>query len=102
MAIFANFDIHSSTCADLGFKRGTEKFGDCVLKLIELDIKRSGNVQIAEQFQTKRQDQASQMLIEMGLGLLSGSTTTQTQTPKWPKRQRCQFNSIGHLWCTEQ
>jgi hypothetical protein len=71
---------HSSTCKEIGFTPGTEKFGDCVLKLVELDIKRGGNVQAAKQFQRKRQDKASEMLIQLGLGLLSQSTTTQTQT----------------------
>ena len=84
---------HSATCKEIGFKPGTEKFGDCVLKLIELDIKRGGNVQAAEQFQRKRQDQGSQMLIELGLGLLSGSTTqTQINTNQ---RSTCRWQSGG-------
>lgn len=33
----ADFDINEAiiTCKDLGFKKGTEKFGECVLKLTE-------------------------------------------------------------------
>jgi len=93
---------HSATCKEIGFKPGTEKFGDCVLKLVELDIKRGGNVQAAEQFQRKRQDQGSQMLIELGLGLLSGSTTqTQTNTNQ---RSTCRWQSGGigqpYMTCT--
>ena len=97
--------MHSVTCKELGFKHGTEKFGDCVLKLVELDIKRGGNVQAAEQFQRKRQDQGSQMLIELGLGLLSGSSgsTTQTQT-NTNQRSTCRWQSGGvgqpYMTCT--
>ncbi len=93
---------HSSTCKEIGFTPGTEKFGDCVLKLVELDIKRGGNVQAAEQFQRKRQDKASEMLIQLGLGLLSGSTTqTQTNTNQ---RSTCRWQSGGigqpYMTCT--
>ncbi len=31
-------DDYKSTCKDIGFKPGTEKFGDCVLKLKKKDV----------------------------------------------------------------
>ena len=33
-----NLDDYKSTCKDIGFKPGTEKFGDCVLKLKKKDV----------------------------------------------------------------
>ena len=36
--------VAKSQCADLGFTTGTEKFGDCVLKLIDMSNSNAGNV----------------------------------------------------------
>ena len=45
-----NFTIKDKKeqCAAIGFKPNTEKFADCVLRLVELDVKRQTTNQIAE------------------------------------------------------
>ena len=68
-------------CEVIGFTPKTEKFADCVLKLVELDIKtqadnqinvaqNSGNTQIANELQQMRNTSNSQYLMDLGQQLL--------------------------------
>jgi hypothetical protein len=41
MASFADLTAYKIQCADIGFKKGTEKFGDCVMELKKRDAGRS-------------------------------------------------------------
>jgi len=41
MASFADLTAYKSQCTDIGFKKGTEKFGDCVMELKKRDAGRS-------------------------------------------------------------
>ncbi|MDC0452134.1 hypothetical protein OAL65_02695 [Candidatus Pelagibacter sp.] len=73
-------------CEAIGFFPATEKFADCVLRLVELDIKSQqadqialaqsqGNQQVVTQLQNQRNDQSSQAFIDLGLKLLSPQST---------------------------
>ena len=69
-------------CTAIGFEPATEKFADCVLRLVELDVKSQqatqialaqsqGNQQVVTQLQNQKNDQSSQAFIDFGLKLLS-------------------------------
>ena len=88
-------------CAAIGFKPNTEKFADCVLRLVELDVKRqttniisssqnSGNQQLAKQLERQNNMQQSQFLFELGQQLL---------TPQAPaslsKTNTCTIRPLG-------
>ena len=73
-------------CEAIGFVTATEKFADCVLRLVELDVKTQqanqialaqsqGNQQVVTQLQNQRNDQSSQAFIDLGLKLLSPQST---------------------------
>ena len=86
-----NFTIEDKKeqCEAIGFTPATEKFADCVLRLVELDVKSQqanqialaqsqGNQQVVQQLQNQRNDQSSQALIDLGLKLLSPQSTGST------------------------
>ena len=73
-------------CTAIGFAPATEKFADCVLRLVELDVKNQqanqialaqsqGNQQVVTQLQNQQNDQSSQAFIDLGLKLLSPQST---------------------------
>ena len=73
-------------CTAIGFAPATEKFADCVLRLVELDVKSQqaaqialaqsqGNQQVVTQLQNQTNNQSSQAFIDFGLKLLSPQST---------------------------
>ncbi len=73
-------------CTAIGFEPATEKFADCVLRLVELDVKTQqtnqialaqgqGNQQIADQLKKQRSDQSSQYFLDLGQKLLNPQST---------------------------
>ena len=63
-----------------------EKFADCVLRLVELDVKTQqtnqialaqsqGNQQVADELKRQRNDQSSQYLLDLGQKLLNPTPT---------------------------
>ena len=79
-------DDKKDQCETIGFEPATEKFADCVLRLVELDVKSQqanqialaqsqGNQQVVTQLQNQQNDQSSQAFIDLGLKLLSPQST---------------------------
>jgi hypothetical protein len=73
-------------CTAIGFAPATEKFADCVLRLVELDVKSQqaaqialaqsqGNLQVAEQLKKQNNSRSSDAFIDFGLKLLSPQST---------------------------
>ena len=73
-------------CTAIGFAPATEKFADCVLRLVELDVKSQqatqialaqsqGNQQIADQLKKQRSDQSSQYFLDLSQKLLNPQST---------------------------
>ena len=73
-------------CTAIGFEPATEKFADCVLRLVELDVKTQqtnqialaqsqGNQQIADQLKKQRSDQSSQYFLDLSQKLLNPQST---------------------------
>ena len=73
-------------CEAIGFAPATEKFADCVLRLVELDVKSQqatqialaqsqGNQQVAEQLKKQNNSRSSDAFIDLGLKLLSPQST---------------------------
>ena len=73
-------------CTAIGFEPATEKFADCVLRLVELDVKSQqatqialaqsqGNQQIVDQLKKQRNDQSSQYFLDLGQKLLNPQST---------------------------
>ncbi len=88
-----NFTIKDKKeqCAAIGFKPNTEKFADCVLRLVELDVKKqysnqmvsaqnSGNDELAKQLERQSNLQQSQFLMNLGQQLLTPSSPASTMT----------------------
>jgi len=84
-------DDKKNQCEAIGFEPATEKFADCVLRLVELDVtnqqanqialaQSQGNQQVATQLQNQRNDQSSQAFIDLGLKLLSPQSTVSAPT----------------------
>lgn len=91
-------------CEKIGFKPKTEKFADCVLRLVELDLKKQseqkiviaqnrGNLDLANFLRQQNNLRSSQALIQLGQQLMSpkryNSNIYMTQT------QRCVINGFG-------
>jgi len=73
-------------CTAIGFEPATEKFADCVLRLVELDVKSQqatqialaqsqGNQQVVDQLKKQRNDQSSQYFLDLGEKLLNPQST---------------------------
>ena len=78
-------------CKAIGFKPNTEKFADCVLKLVELDVKRQvndssmasqsqANQQIANELKKQNNLRQSQFLMNLSQQLLTPSSPASTMT----------------------
>ena len=78
-------------CTAIGFEPATEKFADCVLRLVELDVKSQqttqitlaqsqGNLQVAEQLKKQNNSRSSDAFINFGLKLLSPQSTVSAPT----------------------
>jgi len=99
-----NIKQKKEQCEAIGFTPKTEKFADCVLRLVELDVKQqqdqkiaaaqnSGNTQIANQLLQMRNDASSQYLMNLGQQLLNpGSTNSNIYLPQ---TQRCTIQGFG-------
>tara|TARA_B100001093_G_C26632990_1_gene929720 strand:+ start:136 stop:945 length:810 start_codon:yes stop_codon:yes gene_type:complete len=79
-------DDKKEQCKAIGFEPATEKFADCVLRLVELDVKTQqtnqialaqsqGNLQVANQLKKQRNDQSSQYFLDLGEKLLNPQST---------------------------
>ena len=91
---------HKNTCKELGFTPGTEKFGDCALKLIELEVAQQGNNKAAQQIQIVQQEAPYDgWMGELGLSILRGDFSRKTQQPayRFPVQQKsvCRFQNNG-------
>ena len=73
-------------CTAIGFEPATEKFADCVLRLVELDVKSQqatqialaqsqGNQQVAEQLKKQNNSQSSQYFLDLSQKLLNPQST---------------------------
>ena len=73
-------------CEAIGYALATEKFADCVLELVVLDVKSQqtaqialaqsqGNLQVAEQLKKQNNSRSSDAFINFGLKLLSPQST---------------------------
>ena len=78
-------------CKAIGFKPETEKFADCVLRLVELDIKKqvnspavtsmsSGNQQLATELKRQNNMRQSQFLMDLSQQLLNPSSPASTMS----------------------
>ena len=91
-------------CEVIGFKPETEKFADCVLRLVELDVKQqqdqkiasarsSGNLAVANQLQQMRNDNSSRYLMDLGQQLLKPKQYN--SNIYMPQTQRCTIQGFG-------
>jgi len=78
-------------CEAIGYALATEKFADCVLELVVLDVKSQqtaqialaqsqGNQQLAEQLKKQNNSRSSDAFINLGLKLLSPQSTVSAPT----------------------
>lgn len=98
-------------CEAIGFKPETEKFADCVLRLVELDVKKqqsnkiaqaqqSGNDALVKQLQRQQYDRGTDALLNLGQQLLNPGTTN--SNIYMPQTQRCTiqgFDSFAKMTC---
>ena len=91
-------------CEAIGFKPETDKFADCVLRLVELDVKKqqdqkiasaksSGNLEVANQLLQMRNDNSSRYLMDLGQQLLNPRKTN--SNIYMPQTQRCTIQGFG-------
>jgi len=91
-------------CEAIGFKPETEKFADCVLRLVELDVKKqqsnkiaqaqqSGNDALVKQLQRQQYDRGTDALLNLGQQLLNPGTTN--SNIYMPQTQRCTIQGFG-------
>ena len=108
-----NFTIKDKReqCEAIGFKPQTEKFADCVLRLVELDVKKqqsnevvsnnnASNNMISKQLEIQnkelerqRRARNSQFLLNLGQQLLNPKTTN--SNIYMPQTQRCTIQGFG-------
>ena len=91
-------------CEAIGFKPETEKFADCVLRLVELDVKQqtqnqivsaqnSGNDALAKQLERQNNLQSSQALIDLGQQLMKPKQYN--SNIYMPQTRRCTVSGFG-------
>ena len=91
-------------CEAIGFKPETEKFADCVLRLVELDVKKqtqnqivnaqnSGNEALVRQLERQNNIQSSQALIDLGQQLMKPKQYN--SNIYLPQTQRCTIQGFG-------
>ena len=84
-------------CEEIGYKPQTDKFADCVLRLVELDVKSQqqaqiqlalsqGNQQLADELRKQRNQQSGAYLMDLGQKLLN---------PPTKKTTRCTVTGTG-------
>ena len=90
-------DDKKEQCEAIGFEPQTEKFADCVLRLVELDVKSQqqaqiqlaisqGNQQVANELKAQRNQQSGAYLMDLGQKLLN---------PPTKKTTRCTVTGVG-------
>jgi len=100
------FDINDKKqqCKIIGFKPETDKFADCVLRLVELDVKKqtqsqiviaesSGNQELANQLRRQNNIQSSQALINLGQQLMNPKQYN--SNIYMPQTRRCTVSGFG-------
>ena len=99
-----NIKEKKEQCEAIGFKPETEKFADCVLRLVELDVKQqqsekiaqaqnSGNDALVKQLQKQQYDRGTDALLNLGQQLLNPKKTN--SNIYMPKTQRCTIQGFG-------
>jgi hypothetical protein len=78
-------DDYKSTCKDIGFKPGTEKFGDCVLKLKKKDV----------QVQTDNTNQMQNQYLQQQLQLQNQALQEQVRSNKESERRAKMNDSLN-------
>ena len=97
-------DDKKEQCKAIGFEPATEKFADCVLRLVELDVKKqqsnkiaqaqqSGNDALVKQLQRQQYDRGTDALLNLGQQLLNPGTTN--SNIYMPQTQRCTIQGFG-------
>ena len=79
-----DLDDYKSTCKDIGFKPGTEKFGDCVLKLKKKDV----------QVQTDNANQMQNQYLQQQLQLQNQALQEQVRSNKESERRAKMNDSL--------
>jgi len=91
-------------CEAIGFKPETEKFADCVLRLVELDVKQltqnqiavaqnNGNDALVKQLKRQSDLQSSQALIDLGQQLMNPKQYN--SNIYMPQTTRCTMQGFG-------
>ena len=91
-------------CEAIGFKPETEKFADCVLRLVELDVKQqtqnqitvaqnNGNDALVKQLERQNNLQLSQSLMNLGQELMN--PTQYNSNIYMPQTTRCTMQGFG-------
>lgn len=91
-------------CEAIGFKPETEKFADCVLRLVELDVKKqtqnqivnaqnSGNEALIRQLERQNNIQSSKALIDLGQQLMTPKKYNSNIYS--PNISRCNITGVG-------
>lgn len=91
-------------CEAIGFKPETEKFADCVLRLVELDVKQqtqnqitvaqnNGNDALVKQLERQNNLQLSQSLMNLGQQLMN--PTQYNSNIYMPQTRRCTIQGFG-------
>lgn len=103
-SIMFNIKVKREQCEAIGFKPETEKFADCVLRLVELDVKQqqdqkiaaaqnAGNDALVKQLQHQNNLQSSQALIDLGQQLMRPKQYN--SNIYMPQTQRCFMQGFG-------
>ena len=103
-AIMFTINDKREQCEAIGFKPETEKFADCVLRLVELDVKKqqsnkiaqaqqSGNDALVKELQRQQYDRGTDALLNLGQQLLNPGTTN--SNIYMPQTQRCTIQGFG-------
>ena len=103
-AIMFNIKVKREQCEAIGFKPETEKFADCVLRLVELDVKQqtqnqiavaqnNGNDALVKQLKRQSDLQSSQALIDLGQQLMNPKRYN--SNIYMPQTQRCTMQGFG-------
>ena len=101
-----NFTIKDKKeqCTAIGFEPATEKFADCVLRLVELDVKKqqsnkiahaqnSGNDALVRQLKQQQYDRGTDVLLNLGQQLLKPKQYN--SNIYMPQTQRCTIQGFG-------
>ena len=82
-----SFESYKDTCKDIGFKPGTEKFGDCVLKLKKKDA----------QVQTDNSSQIQNQYLQQQLQLQNQALQEQIRSNKEAERRAKMNDSLNMM-----